>query len=51
MDEGATAETIAACLDLIAAERMGLGHSRRGAEASRQAIQTLVALRSKFEKN
>jgi hypothetical protein len=51
MDERATAEAIAAYLDLIAAEHMGLGNSQRGAEASRQVAQKLVALRPDFEKH
>ena len=49
MDERATAETIAAYLELIAAKRMALGNNQHRAETSRRVAEMLVALRPTFE--
>ena len=49
MDERATAETIAAYLEAIAAEHMRLGVDQLRAKRSRQVAEKLVALRPGFE--
>ena len=49
MEEGATAPMIAAYLEAIAAEHMGLGHSPRTAELSRQVAEKLLTLRPEFQ--
>jgi hypothetical protein len=45
MAESATAETIAAYLEVIAAEHMGFGLDQQRAETSRRVAEKLVALR------
>jgi hypothetical protein len=49
MDERATADSIAAYLDRIAAEQMGLRHNQRLAGASKNVAETHVALDPEFE--
>src|SRR5262249_3380405 len=49
MDDRATADDIAAYLDYVAAEHMGLGHQPRLADSSKAVAEALVALRPEFE--
>jgi hypothetical protein len=50
MDERATVETIAAYVDMIASERMGLGRNQRGTEISRHVAEKLAVLRIEVER-
>lgn len=49
MDDGATADDIAAYLYYIAAEHMGLGRQQRLADSSKAVAESLVALRPELE--
>ena len=49
MDDGATADDIAAYLYYIAAENMGLGRQQRLADSSKAVAESLVALRPELE--